>query len=597
MKKPIIYAVIGVGIVAVLVFASAQSLFSSASSNHPPQVIVTPGKQFLAGSKVALAADKVFDEDGDSFTFHWTQMSGEQVILSDSEASNPTFSIAPSEFNRTLTFQVEVSDGKATNPSVVKVTIVANKPPRADAGKDLTVNSREQTVLDSSKSTDPESQILTYKWLQTGGPKVEISNSNAPEPTFVAPFVSSKQTLTFQLIVNDGIVDSKPDIVKVAVGPIKPLVANAGPDQNVTGQAQVTLDGSKSTTPNGEKLTYWWNQTAGPKVMLSDLSASNPTFVAPISKSAKVLTFQLFVNDGAMDSKPDSVKITIQANKAPVAEAGTDFTVGIGDQATLNATGSYDPDGNSLTYRWNQTAGPLAELSDTKAAKPTFQAPILEDAARKVLTFQLVVSDGIYDAKPDYVKVTVLGNMPVANAGPDRNVTGNAKVTLDGSKSTDPEADKLTYKWSQTAGPKVKLSDTKAAKPTFKSPPKGDKDKVMTFQLIVSDNKTDSKPDTVTLTVTANRPPIANAGPDQTYKGRDNVVLNGTASSDPDGQKLTYEWKKISGPPVSLKYAKQDQAVFKAPSTNSKQVLTFQLTVSDGVLSSTDFVQITIRAS
>lgn len=46
-----------------------------------------------------------------------------------------------------------------------------------------------------------------------------------------------------------------------------------------------------------------------------------------------------------------------------------------------------------------------------------------------------------------------------------------------------------------------------------------------------------------------NKPPVANAGPDQvTLLPKDNVILDGTSSSDPDGTIGKYLWSKISGP-------------------------------------------------
>ncbi|MBU0569004.1 choice-of-anchor D domain-containing protein, partial [bacterium] len=49
---------------------------------------------------------------------------------------------------------------------------------------------------------------------------------------------------------------------------------------------------------------------------------------------------------------------------------------------------------------------------------------------------------------------------PVANAGLDRTVSVNSPITLDGSNSSDPDGDPLTYQWTQTAGPTVSLSSS-----------------------------------------------------------------------------------------------------------------------------------------
>ena len=62
---------------------------------------------------------------------------------------------------------------------------------------------------------------------------------------------------------------------------------------------------------------------------------------------------------------------------------------------------------------------------------------------------------------------------PVANAGPNQTVNPGATVTLDGSGSTDPEEDTLTYRWEQApgvGGGRIDLSDPTAVSPTFTAP-------------------------------------------------------------------------------------------------------------------------------
>lgn len=88
-----------------------------------------------------------------------------------------------------------------------------------------------------------------------------------------------------------------------------------------------------------------------------------------------------------------------------------------------------------------------------------------------------------------------------------------------------------------------------------------------------------------------NRAPVANAGPDASGTIGTQVVLNGGGSSDPDGQAITFSWSQIAGPPVTLSTPTAATARFTPTAAGT---YTFQLAVSDGSLSSTDTVTITV---
>ena len=480
--------------------------------NLPPTADAGLDQTVNEGDTVMLDGSNSSDLDDGIASYQWTQTSGTSVTLSSTTAVQPTFTapnVGPS--GTSLRFELTVADNgglQATSTCVVNVSWV-NLPPTADAGLDQTVDEGVTVTLDGSNSSDPDDGVGSYQWVQTAGPPVTLSSTTAIQPTFRAPSVGpSGASLTFQLTVTDngGLQSLDSCVVNVSWVNIPPT-ADAGPDQTVNEGDTVILDGSNSSDPDDGIATYSWTQTGGAPVNLSSTTAVQPTFIAPnVGPGGTSLTFQLTVRDnGALQSTSTCIVNVSWINLPPTADAGSDQSVDEGVTVILDGSHSSDPDDGIASYQWTQTAGPSITLSDPRAATPTFTAPVV-GAGGAALTFQLTVTDngGLRSTDTSVVNVSWVNLPPTADAGPDQAVVEGATVHLDGSRSSDPDDGMASFLWSQTGGPAVTLSDSRALKPQFVTPPVDTSGTTLTFDLTVADSGGLQTSDTVVIHISDN---------------------------------------------------------------------------------------------
>ncbi len=429
--------------------------------------------------------------------------------------------------------------------SCFTLTIVCgdgNHLPLADAGLDQTLAVGAVAQLDGGGSSDADGDALTFEWAldeSPAGSASALSDPTAFNPTLP---IDRPGSYLLSLIVNDGLADSAPDTVRIDTRNSAPA-ADAGEDSSARVSDTLVLDGSGSFDVDGDLLRFDWtflSQPTGSTAVLSDPTAVNPSFILDRYGDYELA---LTVSDGLADSAPDTVRVST-LNSPPVANAGPDQTGQVGDTITLDGSASTDVDGDRLSYRWSLVGRPaesLAALSDPTAVQPDFAL----DWPGTYLA-QLIVNDGALDSAPDSITVITEGSRPVAEAGPDQSAPLGDTVTLDGTGSRDADQDALTYAWSLIAVPEgsaAVLIAPDSAGPSFQLDLPG----TYVAQLIVNDGALDSAPDTVTIT-TENSRPVACAGRDQTASVDATVLLDGTGSSDADGDPLAYQWSLLSVP-------------------------------------------------
>ena len=166
----------------------------------------------------------------------------------------------------------------------------------------------------------------------------------------------------------------------------------------------------------------------------------------------------------------------------------------------------------------------------------------------------------------------------------------------------DPDNDPIQYSWKQVDGLSVKLNDANSAVATFIAPKNISSDTDLVFQLTVTDNNNAVDIATckviVKIITPLNRPPIANAGLDQTVNAGDTVTLDGPKSQDPEGKSLRYSWIQTAGPTdIALNGVDTSTPTSTAPPVVSADTIyTFKLTVTDeSGTSSYDDVKVAVK--
>jgi hypothetical protein len=292
--------------------------YTSIIPNQPPVANAGEDQTVRVGSTVSLDGTGSADPDGNTpLAFAWTivsKPSGSTAIL-----SNPSISMPSVKADKVgdYIFSLTVTDslGAESLPVQVKIS-TTNSSPIADAGTDQAVIALGSTVqLNGIQSYDPDGDAFTYSWtlsqVPTGSAAI-LSSGSAVAPTFTADV---QGTYVATLVVMDAFgAFSDPDSVTVSFTNVKP-VANGGGNQAGSVGQTIQLDGSRSSDANLDRLTYSWAFVSKPSSSVAALS--NPSGAVTQFKADLPGTYiiSLVVNDGLIDSDPDTVTVTITSRQ------------------------------------------------------------------------------------------------------------------------------------------------------------------------------------------------------------------------------------------------------------------------------------------
>ena len=253
---------------------------------------------------------------------------------------------------------------------------------------------------------DSTATIVQYEWDVDDDGTYDLTT---PSPTIAYTYPGAYSGSAI-LRVTDSNGNVGLDIADVAIR--TPFADAGGPYQEIEGNP-VTFDGSGSfaADPGGSIVQYEWDFESDGTY---DASETSPTVVYTYPGTFSGNVTLRVTDNNALTATGTGVVAIIPAgvapppsNTPPVADAGLDqtkeATSSAGAQFALDGTGSYDPDGDPITYEWT---APGIAFDDPTSATPTATFPL------GTTTVTLIVNDGMDDSAPDYVDITVVDTTP-----------------------------------------------------------------------------------------------------------------------------------------------------------------------------------------
>lgn len=431
------------------------------------------------------------------------------------------FKVIGNTKNATLSFDTSTENPERTDvayygaTSVLNTTypatvmIIANTPPVANAGTDVTLidedgDGKEKIKLDGSASTDKDGKIESYIWKI--GDKII-----AQEAVAELDFNKGQTKVTLVVTDNQGAIGKDEVVITINEPDNIAPVANAGEDQTLTdtdgnGKEEVQLDGSASSDEDGEIVSYRWS--IGDKEI-----AVRDTTTVELELGTNIIILTVTDNKGLSSTDDVTITINASANRAPIANAGEDIVVEDinkdgKEEIVLDGSGSIRGSHGIASYSWSTTEGEIAT-----GVQPTINLPV------GVTTITLTVTDNKGITSKDEVKVTVLEytNMdPIANAGEDQELMdedsdGKEEVVLDGAASKDQDGSIASFDWYNNEGQKIATGET--ANVNFNVG-------VSKIYLVVADNR--GAQDTASVTISVVEQPL---GINETQKELANIVV------------------------------------------------------------------------
>jgi len=473
--------------------------------NRRPEVVAEITR--LADCRsVAFDASASRDADGDGLSFRWDFGDG-------GEAHGPVVVhryAEPGSYVATVT--ATDNSGQVGSATALTLPVAVKRPPQADAGPDRVAAPGVPLQLDASASRSGSDAVARWLWDFNDGARGEGAT---PRHTFDAP---GTYLVTLRVETGDDEAPCGADTDEVIVRVNAPPVAVPGLNTRVAAGDAIVFDGGASYDPDGEVVGHRWD--------FGDGNAAEGARVEHVFAAPGTYEVRLTVDDGSGASNATAEATSrIVVNAPPVAVAGADRALALGEVTWFDAAATRDADGDALRYRWDFGDGGTAEGRRVPYA---YGEPGVFEVVLEVADTSMTATSTRSD-----VQRVVVNAPPVADAGVDRVVTAS-EVRFDGTGSHDPDGAIISYAWDFGDG---RRGEGPEPVHVFREPG------VYVAELTVEDNSgTVRNRATDRVRIVVNEAPIADAGPDLVGAPGQVLTFDASASIDPDGDVDLYRW-------------------------------------------------------
>ena len=309
---------------------------------------------------------------------------------------------------------------------------------------------------------------------------------------------------------------------------------------NVNAAEVVTLSAEVSD-PDGNNISYLWQQTSGASVDIVDSNESEATFTAPTVDAPVELGFALTVFDNLGASSTSSATVTVYDNLAPQVDAGADQSVSPG--ATVDLLGSAsDADGSVVDIAWQQESGSIVSLSSSSTLGTSFTAPSA-NSSELTLVFQFSATDDRGASATDTVSVIVAADQ--ASTTIYRvEVAENSNGTIHVATTMDPEQESLTYSLSGTDADDFSIDSSSGAisfvsTPDYETPTDANTDNAYELTFAVSNGTTTTLQELVITVTDVDEAPTITSAPSTSTSENTTTTFTANAT-DPENNPLSY---------------------------------------------------------